>query len=256
MADSDTKQLEQIKFIPNSLRRRVELPEELRLAMESPAYWWFRCLQASDEYRFCCSNKGKGLLAKTYEDFGDVFEIAFPNWWLKRGRHLFIQQQPLKKVRAIKDERDLSKVSLDGDRLILEIPLNLRKQTAMRQIGKELKAAYEGRVIDIQKTSTAKIKFVKSRVRMTTVEQLLNIQRIRERHPRLTLYEVGVKAKIELDLFARKTDGEELDEATERRRMTIAVSRLLAQARNLVDNAAHGIFPSLKPLSIHIASSD
>lgn len=245
------KQLEQIKFIPQTMRQKVELPEEIELARYTPAYWWFRCLEASDEYRTCCRHNGKGELAETYKLFGNIFEYRnFDTWWLKQGRYLFIQKQPLKKVKEV-DVEKLKRFKVDGDKLLLEIPLTLRKQTAMRQIGAFLKIAYEGRNIDIQQTSTAKIKFVKSKIQMSTVERLLKIHRLRERYPRLSLSKLGFRAGIELDLFARMTDAVDInansDKDTEARRMTIAVSRYLKQARHLIDNAEHGIFPSIKP---------
>jgi hypothetical protein len=183
--------------------------------------------------------------------FGNIFEYShFDLWWRKHGRLLFIQQQPLKKVTAI-NEDNFRRSGIEGDKLILEIPLTMRKQTAMRQIGVLLKKAYEGRVIDIQKTSTAKIKFEKSKLQMSTVERLLKIYRLRERYPRLTLNELGMKADFVLDLFVRTEDKTDLNEdiikVIEVRRMTIAISRYLKQARHLINNAEHGVFPSIAP---------
>lgn len=239
--------LEPIKFIRGSMRRRTPIEEELRQARKSPAYWWFKCLEASDEYRSCCELDGFGKLSVTYSKFGNIFNHPhFDAWWLKQGRFLFIQQE-LKKVKAF-DSEMFRRTNTDSDTLVLEIPLTLRKQTIMRQIGKELKKAYEGRVVDIQKNSTAKVKFEKSKIRMTTVELLLKIHRLRKKHLDLSLNELGIKAGIQLDLFARITNSEDMDDSEyERtRRMTIAVSRYLKQARLLIDNAANGVFPSIK----------
>ena len=63
-----------------------------------------------------------------------------------------------------------------------------------------------------------------------------------------SLNELGIKAGVELDLFARITNDADMDnsEYEKTRRMTIAVSRYLKQARQLIDNAAHGVFPSIK----------
>ena len=104
-------------------------------------------------------------------------------------------------------------------------------------------------MVDIQKNSTAKVKFEKSKIRMTTVELLLKIHRLRKKHLDLSLNELGIKAGIQLDLFARITNEADMDrsEYEMTRRMTIAVSRYLKQARHLIDNAAHGVFPSIKP---------
>ena len=237
--------LEPIKFIRGSMRRRTPIEEELSQARKSPAYWWFKCLEASDEYRSCCELLGYGELEETYGKFGNIFDYPhFDSWWLKRGRFLFIQQET-KKVKVFDSETARRS---DTDKLILEIPLTLRKQTVMRQIGKELKKAYEGREIDIQKNSSAEVKFEKSKIRMTTVELLLKIYRLRKKHSDLSLNELGIKAGVELDLFARITNDADMDnsEYEKTRRMTIAVSRYLKQARQLIDNAAHGVFPSIK----------
>lgn len=185
-------------------------------------------------------------MARLYEDFGDVFGLEFGEWWLRRGRKLFAETSPLKKVRKIDDRHQLDGLRIEDGKLLLEVPLTLRKQTAMRQIGRILKEAYAGRVIDIMAESTAKRMIVKSKMRMDTVERLLTVLAVRKKNPRMTLYEVGLKAGIELDLLARSTQGEEITPAMERRRMTLAVARYLEQAKNLVTNAGLGIFPSIK----------
>lgn len=247
METKKEKQLEPIKFVRGSMRRRVELPEEIRQARTSQAYWWFQCLMASDEYKLCCENDGAGKLSDTYEKFGNVFKYPyFDVWWMKQGRYQFIQKKK-SEVKEI-DEKDLRRLDLKADKLVLEVPLSLRKQTVMRQIGKILKKAYENREVDIQKASTAAIKFEKSKMQMTTVERLLQIHKLRKRYPNLSLNEIGIKAGVELDLFARITNPGDMDESEyeKTRRMTIAVSRYLKQARHLIDNAAHGVFPSIK----------
>lgn len=248
MKIKEEKQLEPIKFIRGSMRRRVELPEEIRQARSSQAYWWFKCLVVSDEYKLCCENDGKGKLSDTYEKFGNVFNYThFDVWWLKHGRYQFIQKKK-SEVKEI-EEKDLRRLDLNSEKLVLDVPLSLRKQTVMRQIGKILKKAYENREVDIQKASTAIIKFEKSKMQMTTVERLLQIHMLRKKYSNLTLNEIGIKAGVELDLHRRSTNEADMDnsEYEEIRRMTIAVSRYLKQARHLIENAVNGVFPSIKP---------
>jgi len=247
MGTKEEKQLEPIKFVRGSLRRRVELPEEIRQARASQAYWWFQCLMVSDEYKRCCENDGEGKLSDTYAKFGNVFKFPhFDVWWTRHGRYQFIQKKK-SEVKEI-DEKDLRRLDFKSDKLVLDVPLTLRKQTVMRQIGRILKKAYENREVDIQKASTAAIKFEKSKMQMSTVERILQIHKLRKRYPNLSLNEIGIKAGIELDLFARITNPGDMDESEyeKTRRMTIAVSRYLKQARHLIDNAEHGVFPSIK----------
>ena len=236
-----------IKMIDGRLRRRHPFQEELAKARSSYAYWWFKCLQASDEYLACCRTGGGGKLQDSYYDFGNVDGVMFSSWWMKIGRRLFAEEQPLREVRQIAIEDDLGTLRIKDDRLILEVPLKIRKITAIRQINKLLKAALEDQPVDIWAASTAKRQRIKSKVRVATIELLLKLHWLRKRHPEMKLYEIGARAGIVLDLMARTTDGEMMNQDIEKRRMTIAVSRYLKQARNLIDNAAIGVFPKITP---------
>jgi hypothetical protein len=234
------------KLLPRGFRRRLTTEEELRDARNSLAYWWFRCLQAHDEYQYCCKHRGRGSMASMYADFGDVFELDFTKWWSRHGRTIFAETKPFKRVRTVQSRADLRDLDVwNEDKLILEIPLTVTKQTVMRQIEQAVKKAYDGRVIDVMQFATARRKVLKNKIRTSTIEQLLYIKSLRDTWPAVTLYELGVKADIELNLMSR-TKGEVPDEATRRRRMTIAVRRLLTNAERLVANAGMGKFPSFQ----------
>lgn len=234
------------KHIPSRITRSGDRSAEVKAARQSPIYWWFQCLRASDEYRICCKNGGKGPLWSTYVDFGDVYKEEFSMWYMKRGRKLFGENKPFKKVLAFETRRELDELQAKPDSLVLQIPLNIRKQTVMRQIGRILKKAYTGREIDIWEQSTAKRQIIKSRIKMKTVELLLKVHEIRNTNLTATNYQIGRMAGIELDILARDTSGIDYDDALERRRMTFAVSRYLNQAQKLIGNAERGIFPSVK----------
>ena len=245
MSDKDTPPL-RIKMIEGSLRRRLPFQEELDKAKHSWGYWWFRCLQASNDYLECCRAGGTGNLSEMYADFGNV-EMNFGSWWIKRGRKLFAEEAPLRDVQQITDEHLLNQLRIRDDRLIVEIPLQMRKITAIRKINKLLKQAHGEQPVDIWAASSARRQRIKSKVRMSTVELLLKLHSLRKRFPDMTLYELGKRAGVELDLMARTTHGESIHLELEKRRMTIAVSRYLKQASYLIDNSAKGIFPKITP---------
>ena len=185
-------------------------------------------------------------MGATYRDFGDVFKLEFSQWWLRHGRKIFAETKPFKKTRQIESSGELDSLTWDSkNKIILEVPLTLRRQTVIRQVSRLIKLAYEGREIDVFKSSTAKRMILKSKMRMSTVENLLRVLETRNKNPQLKLWEVGELAGVELDLLARNKD-EEYSLALEHRRMTIAVSRLLRQARYLVTNAGYGRFPSIQ----------
>ena len=237
----------QIKMVDGTLRRRLPFEEELAKARGSHSYWWFRCLQASDDYLACCRAEGAGKLSEMYTDFGNVDGVSFSTWWIKRGRKLFAEEAPLRDVHQIADEDALNQLRIRDDRIILEIPLKMRKITAVRKINKLLKQAHGTKPVDIWAESSARRQRIKSKVRMSTVELLLKLHSLRNRYPAMKLYELGQRAGVELDLLARATDGEEITEEMEKRRMTIAVSRYLRQAQCLINNATKGVFPKITP---------
>jgi hypothetical protein len=245
MPEKDNPPL-RIKMIEGSLRRRLPIQEELDKAKQSYGFWWFRCLQASEDYLECCRAGGVGELGGMYADFGNV-ETSFSSWWIKRGRRLFAEEAPLRDIQQITDEDSLNQLRIRDDRIIVEIPLQMRKITAIRKINKLLKQAHGEQPVDIWAASSARCQRIKSKVRMKTVELLLKLYSLRKRFPDMTLYELGKRAGVELDLMARTTHGESIHLELEKRRMTIAVSRYLKQAGYLIDNAAKGIFPKIAP---------
>ena len=96
--------------------------------------------------------------------------------------------------------------------------------------------------------STARRKLAKSKIRKETVKQMLELTELRAKHPELTLWQLGEKAGLDIDLYSRSTSGQLLSKQAERVRLSIAVSRLLRLGKNLIWNATEGDFPNTKPL--------
>ena len=240
----------QIKLLPRTLHKRLEREEELREARKSLIYAWYQCLLLSEQYLECCEKEGKGAACKpyreTYKDFGDV-RVPFSRWWFRRGRMLFGEKQVLPRVQTLRDEAEIVDHCQDANRLVISIPLTMRRATAMRKVVAMLAEAHSERGrVDIWKASTATRKLNKSKVRRATIDKLLELWELRREQPELTLYDLGVRAGVELDLLARSTEDTVITEEMERRRMTIEVSRQLIRARYMIENAALGVFPLLK----------
>jgi len=246
----------QLKELPSTLRPRPRVPvgreddfaDELRRARNGWYGLWYRCLRLSEEYQHCCKNNGKGRLKPIYDDFGDVVDMSFAQWWQQNGRYLFAERKSIPVVQSYKHHRDLETIGRLRDKIVIEVPLTLRKSTVVRQINKILKAAYEGREVVPREQSTARRKLAKSKLRKETIDKMLDVYELRLKKPNLTLWQIGEQAGIELDLMARSTDGQILSLQQERIRMGIAVSRYLKQSRDLIWNATEGIFPCTKPL--------
>ena len=235
------------KLIAGSLRRPTPMQEELRKAKDSLAYWWYRCLALNEGYIKCCeAPEVPGPFAALYADMGDVRE-PFPIWWRRVGRKVFSERQPPKDVLVLTSYKQADELIEDPNFLVLAVPLKLRQATALRKIKAQLTKIYDQRPpVDIWAASTATRMIVKSKIRSSTIEQLVKLWELRQQFPDDSLYELGVRTRLVLDLFRYDIKGEVPTEAMERRRMTIAVSRLLRQAQNLIDNAGRGVFPNLK----------
>lgn len=256
MNHENDEQIIQLKEIPRTLRPRVrisldrhdEIAYEMRQARHSWYALWYRCLRLSEEYQHCCSNSGKGRLKHLYDDFGLV-NTRFDYWWRDIGRNLFAERKLIPKVQVHRDRIDLDEVRNFRHKIIIEVPLSLRKSTAVRQLNKLLKEAYKDREVIPREQSTARRKLAKSKIRKETVNKILNLYELRLKKPELTLWQLGKLAGVELDLQARSTAGEMMTLQQEKIRMGIAVSRYLKQARNLIWNATEGTFPSIKPVA-------
>ena len=243
------------KVLEGSLAKPLSREEELRKIQQSSARWWYECLLLSDEYKACCKAKGRSASAEieeTYKKLGDVSSYpSFMHWWMRVARKQF-EETDVNEITFIADEDKFRRMRFDPNKLVIEIPLNLRLGTVKRKIGKELKRIYEelykDEPLDIYKESSANIKFQKSKVQTKTVKLLVKLIQIKNDNPSYSLAKLGREAGIEIDMFRRSSPNDEQlsDKAYEDRRLTIAVGRYLGQAKKLIDDAARGKFPFLK----------
>jgi hypothetical protein len=246
-----------IKGIRSSFSRDSSPLNELKEAKDSLAYWWYKTLKESPAYKDICRAPRKNELWETYLAFGDIFEKypKFEDWWVKQGRNKFQLKKAPPKVRKLEDYASARRSLEKDDVLFLEIPLTITKQSAMRGIRKLLNAAhsnlYGDKPIDIFKVADTTLKYQKSKIRKETIETLLDVYRFKKRKPDAKLREVADAIKFVPDLFLRTS--EDLEHITpadelkiEARRKTIAASRYVKQAENLIHNAERGIFPSIK----------
>ena len=113
----------------------------LRDAQRSPYYWWWAFLRLSKDYWWVCHRRGAvgdSRLKAMYRDFGNVYELTFDEWFLKRGKNLLREELALPAVRK------LSPTNLElshplGRHLILEIPLNMTEKSIISQVRNQLR---------------------------------------------------------------------------------------------------------------------
>lgn len=244
------------------MRRFRYRRDELLLndAERSPYFWWWSYLRLSKDYWWVCQRKGVAddpRLREMYRDFGKVYEMTFEQWWDKRGISLFSEQLALPSVRQL-NANDLQLSRGIDQHLLLEIPLNLTEKTIISQVRKLIRQHPERAVL---RTSTAKRKLAKMvGIRQDVIESAYAVWRLyfESRDGRSvdkvgqvtgtkSLYQIGKELRLVRTCMPQPTDDKE--RAAKRvNGMKVAVSRMLARANNLIENAAIGTFPSIQTI--------
>lgn len=229
-------------------------------AFLSPYYWWWAYLRLSKDYWWVCQRRGVAddqRLREMYSDFGKVYEMTFEQWWDKRGVALFSEQVALPAVRQVNPHdmelsRDLEK------HLLLEIPIHLTERTIISQVRQFLRQHPER---EVQRISSAQRKLAKLvGIRQDVIESAFDVWRLHQQsrdgrqvekigqtQGNKSLYQIGKELRLVRTCMPAPTDGKERA-AQKVNGMKVAVSRMLARANNLIDNAAVGTFPSIQAL--------
>lgn len=239
--------------------RYSDRAEEIKDAVHSPYKLWRDYLRLSKDYWWVCQQKGDTLdadLKAMYEDFGDVYELGFNDWWHQKGRVLFAEQVKPPAVKQIDD--DLSNLSPNPqNHLLAEIPLNLTERTISRQLMKIIREHKDRKIerVSHAKRPLAKLVGIRKRVLKTAhdiwcVNHLVQLAKkegsnIGAPFNKMTTHQMGVGFRLVRNCMPRAGDGIE-GGRKKRNGMKVAVSRMLNRADTLIANAEIGKFPSFE----------
>ncbi len=230
-------------------------------AQQSPYYWWWAYLRLSKDYWWVCQCQGKAddaRLRSMYRDFGDVFTMSFEDWWHRKGQALFAEGLSPPEVREL-DRINMRLSPGMSSHMLLEIPLNLTEATIVKQVKKILRN-HPSR--EVERRSSAKrplAKFTGIRKDLLQIAHMTWRMHWESRDPTQTyrigqiqgsksLYQIGKELRLVKTCMPQATDN--VERAAKRvNGMKVAVSRMLARANYLAENAAIGTFPSLQPMA-------
>jgi hypothetical protein len=191
---------------------------------------------------------------------GDVHTTNFEEWWMNRGLLMFGERGPKPIPRIVHEagreahrpwhglEASIeplykSNWRTDGMTFYVEIPEETTRSEMMALLDQ-----IQTRVKKLPSLhSSAKFKLLVSKINRHTLDlghQALELYQTTD----MELWRIGAKIgmsnkyKEQLDYTSPKVRG---DESDEKRSMTAMVVRLLKKAKNLSENAARGIFPSV-----------
>ena len=208
------------------------------------------------------------LVLKTYDEYGDVSQISFANWWAKTGINLYGSEYIKPQVRQIanidKDEeyepgfakaleqyfKSFRKHEGSGQALILAIPLGMPKRAILKEVSKMINRTG---VTVPPKAQKAKRSLTAKRLRSPPLFIGLNLLWAKAQNPDWVNWRLGVAANVSpkntegLDLNAKKASAKTADQ---RINLTVLTSRALKKAQYIAENAARGRFPDPKPIAL------
>jgi hypothetical protein len=123
----------------------------------------------SKDYWWLCKQKGKTLdpeFNKVWLAFGDVFEVDFAQWFIKRGYAIFQQSVAPPKIEVVDDGKGMRvPVSSTKNRILLAVPTDISEKTLKKQF-MDIIRAIENREVRKGKAdfSLLKVKGVRKQV--------------------------------------------------------------------------------------------
>ena len=201
---------------------------------------------------------------KVYDDFGDVQQLFFKQWWLQRGLKLLgsqgdrpetellfkaSAQEPLNDEKLLRTRQYFSRAWKEAhqpDVMVVAVPLNIGRQKAL----KEVKKLIDRHAVPLFEPPPPKYKLADKDMHVKSLVDAMAVLYMRCAKPDFKLWQVGVEANISKSysqMFNSKTTKRNATNSEELRHLEMMTSRKYRQARFIAENAARGIFPSMKP---------
>jgi hypothetical protein len=235
--------------------------EILQKAADSSYRWWFEYLRLSKDYWWLCKQKGKTLdpeFKKVWLAFGDVFEVDFAQWFIKRGYAIFQQSVAPPKIEVLDDGKLMRMpMSSTKNKIILSVPTDISEKTLKKQFIDIIRAIEQRQIRKGEAGySLLKVKGVRKQV----LEKAHSVwcERFQQSYIRehqmegvqkLDMYEIGERLSISPS-HNRRAGEREKDRILKERVMRVAVNRMYHRAEALISNAELGRFPSYESVSI------
>ncbi len=247
--------------------RHATMEAEIRDASTSIRRWWWEYLRLSKDYWLLCQTTKGGVpntyderLAQVYRDFGNIYDCSFEEWWRRTGSDLFREQKLPPRVQQITSVES----AISGDRagkILVEIPLQLSKETVQKQINIILESFQGRRPSNRLETSTSRYPINVTLARLNVLQkshevyclhrELIakptamaqsNMTRLdQEFQERANLFKIGVALGISQSNESLIGTKEQIDRRANSMRQMVWIH--MKRAKALIANVEHGVFP-------------
>lgn len=185
-------------------------------------------------------------VAEVAASCGDLRSDNFDLWWQQTGTHIFSERERLGAVTALALD-DFDRHRFSADKLYVEVPLNIRRQTIMRQFKNILAASgHEGRQLNLAKHTTADFKLYTKRYNMKALETRYFVMIYRLIYPNIEIWKIGDRLLIASHLRVSER-GDELF-VKNANALNALTGRYYYKGRFSILNAERGNFPNTNAL--------
>ena len=227
-----------------------------RLMRCSQLFWWMAYLRLSEDYWWCCHERGETQdqqLQNTYQCFGDIYAFScLDHWWAVNGSRLFGLMETIYRsddqVRVMQPGDLHDHLDLGG--LIVQIPDGVSTDAALAQLKLLLDKNLSSKRLGSQTPLFQLLHYpTKSRRRLLTAYQTWCLSKLVDQRPecRWRLYEMGVSLRLSPRNLPDKTDSParaRLKQCSIRGTTT----QNLTDAARLIANVECGRFPGKAPV--------
>ncbi len=247
--------------------RHATMEAEIRDASTSVRRWWWEYLRLSKDYWLLCQTTKGGVpdtyderMAQVYRDFGNVHDCSFEECWRWTGSQLFMELRLPPRVQQITSVES----AISGDRagkILVEIPLQLSKETVQKQINSILESFQDRRPSNRLETSTSRYLINVTLARLNVLQkshevyclhrELIakptamaqsNMSRLdTEFQERANLFKIGKALGISPSNDDLRGTKEEIDRRANSMRQMVWIH--MKRAKALIANVEHGVFP-------------
>jgi hypothetical protein len=247
--------------------RHATMEQEIADASTSIRRWWWEYLRLSKDYWLLCQSTKGGVpetyderLAQIYRDFGNIYDCSFEEWWRRTGSQLFKEQKSPPRVQQITSVESAVSGNRAG-KILVEIPLQLSRETIERQIKRILDGYADQRPSNRLETSTSRYPINVTLARLNVLQkshevyclhrELIgkptamarsNLSRLdTEFQERADLFKIGKALRISPSNENLTGTNVEIDRRANSMRQMVWVH--MNRAKALIANTERGVFP-------------